>query len=78
MLHWRELLLSRNIGSRLVLGWARRLKVKRSGHKLPLIDDKCHAPILGLTRLADPNRFRGAKPYILDSLPVFFFFLFFF
>ena len=31
------------------------------------------APIPGSTRLADPNRFRGAKPYIWDSLPVFFF-----
>ena len=34
----------------------------------------CHAPIPGPTRLANPNRFRGAKPYIWDSLPFFFFF----
>ena len=40
MLHWRGLLLSRNIGSRLVLGWAWRRKVKRAGHKLPPIDGK--------------------------------------
>ena len=31
-----------------------------------------HAPIPGPTRLADPNRFRGEKPYIWDSLPFFF------
>ena len=24
---------------------------------------KCHAPIPGPTRLADPNRFRGVRPY---------------
>ena len=40
MLYWRGLLLSRNIDSRLVLGWARWWKVKRAGHKLPPIDDK--------------------------------------
>ena len=34
------LLLSRNIGSQLVLGWARRRKVKRAGHKLPSINGK--------------------------------------
>ena len=40
MLHWRGLLLNKNIGNRMVLGWARRQKVKRSGHKLPPIDCK--------------------------------------
>ena len=40
MLHWRGLLLSRNIGSRLVLGWARRRKVIRARHKLLSIDGK--------------------------------------
>ena len=35
---------------------------------------RCHAPIPGPTQLADPNRFRGAKPYIWDSLLFFFFF----
>ena len=34
----------------------------------------CHTPIPGPTRLANPDRFRGAKPYIRDSLPFFFFF----
>ena len=33
----------------------------------------CQAPIPGPTRLANPNRFRGAKPYIRDSLSVLFF-----
>ena len=36
MLHWRGLLLSRNIGSWLVLNW----KGKRARHKLPPIDGK--------------------------------------
>ena len=40
MLHWRGLLLNRNIGSRLVLGWAQRWKVIRAGHKLPPIKGK--------------------------------------
>ena len=40
MLHWRGLLLSKNIGSLLVLGWALRRKVIRVGHKLPSIDGK--------------------------------------
>ena len=33
----------------------------------------CHAPIPGLTRLADPNRVRGARPY--TGTLYFFFFL---
>ena len=33
----------------------------------------CHAPDPGPTRLANPNRFRGAKPY--TGTPYFFFFL---
>ena len=37
-------------------------------------DTSYQAPIPGPTRLGDPNLFRGAKPYIWDSLPVFFFF----
>ena len=36
----------------------------------------CHAPIPGPTRLADPNRFRGAKPYT-RTLYLFFFSIFF-
>ena len=40
MLHWRGLLLSRNIDSRPVLSWAWRWKVKKVGHKLPPIDGK--------------------------------------
>ena len=35
-------------------------------------DLSCHTPLPGPTRLANPNRFRGAKPYIWDSLPFFF------
>ena len=34
--------------------------------------DLCHAPDPGPTRLANPNRFRGAKPY--TGTPFFFFF----
>ena len=34
----------------------------------------CHAPDTGPTRLANPNRFRGAKPY--TGTPYFFFFFF--
>ena len=37
----------------------------------------CHAPIPGQTRLADLNRFRGAKPYT-GTLYIFILFLFFF
>ena len=33
----------------------------------------CHAPDPGSTRLANPNRFRGVKPY--TGTPYFFFFL---
>ena len=36
--------------------------------------NSCHAPIPGPTRLANLNRFRGAKPYI-GTLYFFFFFL---
>ena len=36
------------------------------------IDYRCHAPIPGPTRLANPNRFRGAKPYT-GTLYLFFF-----
>ena len=32
----------------------------------------CHAPIPGLTRLADPNRFPGRETIYWDSLPDFF------
>ena len=35
----------------------------------------CHTPDPGPTRLANPNRFRGAKPY--TETPYFFFFFFF-
>ena len=35
-------------------------------------DESCHAPIPGLTRVVNPNRFRGAKPYT----GTFFFFFF--
>ena len=41
----------------------------------PLSVMACHAPIPGLTRLANPNRFRGAKPYT-GTLYLFFFFFF--
>ena len=37
---------------------------------------KCHAPNPGPTRLTNPNRFRGAKPY--TGTPYFFDFFFFF
>ena len=37
--------------------------------------DLCHVPIPGPTRLANPNRFRGAKPYTGTSYFFFFFFL---
>ena len=36
------------------------------------MDFACHAPDPGSTRLANPNRFRGAKPY---TGTLFFFFL---
>ena len=36
----------------------------------------CHAPDPGPTRLANPNRFRGAKPY--TGTPIFFIFFIFF
>ena len=42
MLPWRGLLLSRNIGSWLVLGW----KGKRAGHKLPLINGKAGLTVM--------------------------------
>ena len=35
----------------------------------------CHAPNPGPTRLANPNRFQGAKPYA--GTPYFLFFIFF-
>ena len=37
---------------------------------------KCHAPIPGSTRLANPNRFRGATPYTYTGTSFFFFFFF--
>ena len=38
-------------------------------------DAKCHAPIPGPTRLANPNWFRGAKPYTGTPCYLFIFFL---
>ena len=38
-----------------------------------LVNENCHTPDPGPTRLANPNRFRGAKPYT----GTFFFFFFF-
>ena len=40
MLYCKGLLLSRNIGSWLVLGWARRWKAIGTGHNLPPINGK--------------------------------------
>ena len=37
----------------------------------------CHTPIPGPARLADPNRFPGRETIYWDSLPDFFFHLFF-
>ena len=34
---------------------------------------RCHAPIPGPTRLADPNRARGARPYTGTLYLIFFF-----
>ena len=38
----------------------KRKKVKQ---KMRKAKQDCHAPIPGPTRLADPNRVRGARPY---------------
>ena len=40
MLYSKGLLLNRNIGNQLVLGWARRRKVIGMGHNLPPINGK--------------------------------------
>ena len=40
MLYCKGLLLSRNIGSWLVLGWAKKRKVIGTGHNLPQINSK--------------------------------------
>ena len=58
MLYCKGLMLNRNIDSRLVLGWARRRKVIRTGHNLPSIngkDDLAVTKVLqsGLSREAD-------------------------
>ena len=39
------------------------------------LEEWCHAPNPGPTRLADPNRFPGRETQDWDSLPDFFFFL---
>ena len=39
------------------------LKLMDVGVIYPIVDSKCHAPDPGPTRLANPNRFRGTKPY---------------
>ena len=41
------------------------------------LQHNCHAQIPSPTQLADPNRFRGTKPYIWDSLFFIIFFIFF-
>ena len=43
-------------------------------HTLYIQQRVCHTPIPGQTRLADPNRVRGARPYT-GTLYLFFFFL---
>ena len=52
---------SESLYHRLPLGMSRKCRYGVDDHltwKHP-----CHAPIPGSTRLANPNRFRGAKPY---------------
>ena len=49
-----------------------RLTIAHDTHSRPIIDEFCHAPDTGPTRLANSNRFRGAKPY--TGTPFFFFF----
>ena len=47
--------------------------LKKAHHLGQLDDVSCHAPILGPTRLADPNRVPGRETQDWDSLPDFFF-----
>ena len=47
-------------------------RILRMENTVKLNGVRCHTPIPGPTRLADPNRVRGARPYTWDSLPVFF------
>ena len=47
-------------------------RILRMENTMKLNGVRCHTPIPGPTRLADPNRVWGARPYTWDSLPVFF------
>ena len=40
-------------------------ELARVQNALAVVEEVCHAPILDPTRLADPNRVRGARIYIL-------------
>ena len=58
---------------RKVVGTIVGYEIEKKSINKKMREEDCHAPIPGPTRLVNPNRFRGAKPYT-GTLYFFFFF----